>query len=117
MVEIKKFNIPCFVNGQSSVVGVYLGQPKEGNNPVHHQSVFLAQERGIIIPDDVLETLEKIRKIAERNGVSFIELCDYAFKSLQIGKKTQPEEGQTQTAATNVESHAEAAKSDTSNNT
>lgn len=90
MTQIKEFKIPCTANGQNSSVKVYMGNPEPEHNPITHQANFLAKERNITIPAEILETLDKLKKIAQENGVSFVELCEYALKSISISSITQP---------------------------
>jgi len=76
---MEKFTIPCRNNGVVSTVDVYLGNSADDNNPVQHQAHFLSEQRGIVIPEETMETLQKLKDIAAKNGASFIELVRYAI--------------------------------------
>ncbi len=82
MTQIKEFKIPCSINNQGSTVKVYMGNPDPDHNPISHQVEFLSKERGIAISQEILDTLDKLKEIASENGVPFVELCEYALKSL-----------------------------------
>lgn len=90
-VVIKEFEVPCITNGQSSTVTVYMGNPEREHNPIAHQANFLAKERGIVISAEIMTTLDKLKSIALENGVPFIELCEYALKSLKASGTVQIE--------------------------
>lgn len=82
-IVVKDFDVPCYINGKLSSVKIMIGDPKIGTHPIQHQNKFLMEEKGIVIPKEILDTLEKLLDIAQRNGVSFTELCEYALKSLE----------------------------------
>ena len=81
MTIVKSFRIPCFVGNQHSTVDIFLGNPNPENNPVKFQADFLASTKGISIPQEILDTLWKLKNIAAENGVPFVELCEYALKT------------------------------------
>jgi len=76
---MKKFTIPCDFGGKSAPFDVYIGNPKPGNHPLQNQSAWLSKERGGTIPGDVMESFAKLLDLAEKNGVSFEDLCVYAL--------------------------------------
>lgn len=76
---IKKFTVECDFKGQSSPFAIYIGDPKSDIHPIHHQDSWLTKERGGNIPDKVKESLEKLYKLSQENGISFSELCAYAI--------------------------------------
>jgi hypothetical protein len=78
---MKKFTIPCDFGGQKAPFTVYIGKPDPDHHPLHFQAEWLSKQRGGIIPAEVMEGLEKLKKIAIANNVSFEELCEYALAS------------------------------------
>jgi hypothetical protein len=76
---MKKFNIPCDFNGVRSMFAVYLGDPEFSHHPLHFQADWLGRERGGKIPGEVMESIAKLKELADRNNVSFEELCVYAL--------------------------------------
>lgn len=76
---IKKFTVECDFKGQSSPFAIYIGDPKSDIHPIYHQDSWLTKERGGMIPDKVKESLEKLYKLSQENGISFSELCAYAI--------------------------------------
>ncbi|MGL9682170.1 MAG: DUF2610 domain-containing protein [Wolbachia sp.] len=77
--SIKKFTVQCDFNGQSSPFAIYIGNPKSNIHPIHYQDSWLVKERGGNIPSNVKESLQKLYKLSQKNGVSFPKLCAYAI--------------------------------------
>jgi hypothetical protein len=77
---MQKFDAPCFFNGQKSTMPLYVGNPAPEHNPVEHQAKWVSEQKGGEIPKSVLDGLDEIMQIAKSNGISFEELCVYAFK-------------------------------------
>lgn len=80
--HLTKFNVPCAFGGQASEVAIYIGAPEAKHNPIYFQSKFIQDVRGGVIPQGVIESLEKLHQLSEENGVAFEELCRYALSSL-----------------------------------
>ena len=76
---MRRFTVPCDFNGQKSPFHIYIGDPQRAKHPLQNQSWWLSKERGGNIPQEVMDSFEKLRNIAEENGVSFEELCVYAL--------------------------------------
>jgi hypothetical protein len=84
---MKKIPIKCTTQSGAKVdQDIYIEKPKAGNNPVQFQYNFLSKERGVIIPKDVMESFSKLLEIAEKNGLSFEDLCVYAIESARNQK-------------------------------
>ena len=91
---MKKFTVPCDFGGQKAPFDVYIGNPKPGNHPLQNQASWLSKERGGTIPQEVMESFQKLLDLAEKNNVSFEDLCVYALNVAgQEGgdQQTQPE--------------------------
>lgn len=80
--NVTKFNVPCAFGGQASEVAIFIGSPESKHNPIHFQTKFIQDVRGGVIPQSVLESLEKLQKLSIENGVPFEELCRYALNSI-----------------------------------
>lgn len=76
---VKRLTIPCNFNGQTAPIDIYIGTPNGAQHPIYYQSKWLSSERGGQVPQDIMESIGKIQKIAEKNNVSFEELCYYAI--------------------------------------
>ncbi len=83
---MKKFIIPCNFNGQMSPFAIYIGAPEDRHHPLHFQADWLSKERGGQIPQEVMDSVAKLKEIADRNGVSFEDLCVYAIANNQNGE-------------------------------
>lgn len=80
---IKKFSIPCDFNGQKSPFTIYIGDPEPNHHPLNFQSNWLSKERGGSIPGEVMDSVAKLKSLADKNGVSFEDLCVYALGTAQ----------------------------------
>lgn len=78
---MKKFTVNCNFGGQSAPFTVYIGAPESKHHPLHFQSDWLSKERGGSIPEEVMESLAKLKELSERNNVPFEELCAYALEA------------------------------------
>ena len=76
---MKKFTVPCDFGGQKAPFDVYIGNPKQGNHPLQNQANWLSKERGGTIPQEVMESFQKLLDLADKNNVSFEDLCVYAL--------------------------------------
>ncbi len=76
---MKRFTVPCDFGGQKHPFHVYIGEPHPKKHPLQNQSSWLSSERGGTIPQDVMDSFEKLFKIAQENNVSFEDLCVYAL--------------------------------------
>ncbi len=91
---MKRFTIPCDFGGTKSPFDLYIGEPLPGYHPLHFQAAWLKEMRGGAIPEEVMESFAKLRKIAIENNVSFEELCMYALGSAaEEGKQDQTRDG------------------------
>ncbi len=79
-----KFTVTCDFNGTKGNFTVYVGAPEGNHHPLHFQNEWLAKERGGSIPQDVMDSMEKLMEISRTNGVPFEELCEYAIKSANL---------------------------------
>jgi hypothetical protein len=95
---MKKFTVPCDFGGQKAPFDVYIGNPKPGNHPLQNQANWLSKERGGTIPQEVMESFQKLLDLAEKNNVSFEDLCVYA---LNVAGQQNAGEQPTPPAATN----------------
>ncbi len=83
---MKKFTIPCDFGGQKAPFDVYIGDPKPGNHPLQNQAAWLSKERGGTIPKEVMDSFAKLLELAEKNNVSFEDLCVYALNAAEDAK-------------------------------
>lgn len=93
-VDVKVLSFPCqFQGGAQSSVNFYIGEPKPEQNPIHNQSQWLSSSRGGSPPEAILNSLDTLHKIAQRNNVPLGDLCEYAIKSISGSyDKTNPKE-------------------------
>lgn len=75
----KKFTIPCNVNGQSVMTDFFIGQPKADQHPIAFQAKWLGSEKNGVVPNEVMDSIAKIKKIADEKNVSFEDLCIYTI--------------------------------------
>lgn len=78
---VKQFTIPCQFQQSTSPVTLYIGHPEFTHHPVHFQSEWLSSTKGGTIPQDLMDTLQRLHDLANQNGADFEELCYYALIS------------------------------------
>lgn len=86
---MKRFTVPCDFNGVKHPFHVYIGEPHPKKHPLQFQAWWLSTERGGTIPQDVMDSFEKLFKIAQENNVSFEDLCVYALGTAAEENSTQ----------------------------
>lgn len=79
---MKKFTIPCVFGNEKAPFDVYIGDPAPNNHPLRFQSAWLAARRNGVIPQEVMESFEKLRALALKHNVSFEDLCVHAMKAV-----------------------------------
>ncbi|MCU7611477.1 DUF2610 domain-containing protein [Anaplasma capra] len=87
MTNIKKFIVPCEFGGKIAPFAIYIGEPRPDAHPVQHQNTWLSKERGGSVPEKVKNSLEKLHKLAKKNGICFADLCAYALSVASSNKK------------------------------
>jgi hypothetical protein len=80
---MKKFTVPCNFNGVKAPFTIYIGMPEDRHHPLHFQSEWLSKERGGTIPTEVMDSIARLKELADKNNVSFEELCVYALGAAQ----------------------------------
>lgn len=90
---MKRFTIPCDFGGQKHPFHVYVGEPHPKKHPLLNQSNWLSSERGGTIPQDVMDSFEKLFKISQENNVSFEDLCVYALGNAAAQKENAEKDG------------------------
>lgn len=88
---MKMFIIPCQVGEQKVPVQFYIGEPTPALHPIKYQTAWIDEVRGVKVPQDVLDSLQKLHEIAIENGVSFVDLCTYALNYPIEEKKPKAE--------------------------
>jgi hypothetical protein len=86
---MKKFTISCQFGASTGNFTVYIGKPEGEHHPLHFQADWLSKERGGAIPQKVMDSLQRLKEIADKNNVSFEELCEYALQAAKIEDKTE----------------------------
>ncbi len=80
---MKKFTVPCDFGGQKAPFTIYIGDPEPRHHPLSFQANWLSKERGGAIPGEVMDSVAKLKEIADQNNVSFEDLCVYALGAAQ----------------------------------
>lgn len=86
--RIVSFKIPCYFSGVRSEVDIHVGRPNEKNNPIQFQNKFLQDVKGGVIPPEIIDSLAKLKDLAEKHGASLQELCEHAFSALSAENET-----------------------------
>ncbi|MDX1923649.1 MAG: DUF2610 domain-containing protein [Rickettsiaceae bacterium] len=80
---MKKFIVTCDFGGQKAPFAFYIGNPEASRHPILNQADWLSKNRGGSVPPAFMETISKLKTLAEKNNVSLEELCVYALGSAQ----------------------------------
>ena len=88
---MKKFIVPCQFGNQTAPFTIYIGEPKGDVHPIQNQASWLSKERGGIVPQKVMDSLAKLRDLANQNNVSFEDLCVYALKVAENEEEDEEE--------------------------
>lgn len=96
---MKKFTINCDFGGQMAPFTIYIGTPKEGNHPLENQAKWLSDNRGGVIPGEVMEAIGKLQELSKKNKVSLEELCVYALGTEEEQAEMAAKQGIEQVAA------------------
>jgi hypothetical protein len=91
---MKKFTVPCDFGGSKAPFTIYIGSPEEKHHPLHFQADWLSKERGGTIPAEVMDSIAKLKDLAEKNNVSFEDLCVYALGAAQQEEEEEAEDSE-----------------------
>ncbi len=76
---MKKFTVHAQTAQGSQQVELYIGHPSEKFHPVYFQSTWMSSQRGITIPQNIIESLKQIQQLSIKNNMCFEELAAYAI--------------------------------------
>lgn len=79
---VHKFTVNCDYSGQKVPVTLYVGNPSIGNHPLNFQNRWLGDNKGVSVPSNIMKSFEDLIKVADKNAVSFDELCKYVVDEL-----------------------------------
>jgi len=86
---MKKFTIPCDFGGKKAPFDVYIGLPEQDLHPLQYQASWLVKERGGSIPQEVMDSFQKLYVLAKENNVAFEDLCVYALEEANKQKANE----------------------------
>lgn len=86
---MKRFTVPCDFNGVKYPFHVYIVNSPWPKHPLEDQARWLLEERGGVIPAEVMDSFAKLHKIAHENKVSFVDLCVYALGTAAAEQGTE----------------------------
>ena len=61
---VKKITVNCDFNGKSQPIHFYIGDSATAKNPIGAQAQWLNSERGGSVPANLMESMEKIKRIS-----------------------------------------------------
>lgn len=88
---MKRFTVPCLFNETKHDFHVYVGDPHNNHHPLKYQQAWLSEVRDGAIPQEVMDSFERLQKIAIENNVSFEELCVYAMGTASAEEEAENE--------------------------
>ncbi|NBV05628.1 MAG: DUF2610 domain-containing protein [Proteobacteria bacterium] len=78
----QKFTTNCDFAGKKIPVTLYIGNPSPNSHPLAFQEKWLSKEKGGNIPNEIMESFTKLKKIADNSKIPFEELCKYVVDEL-----------------------------------
>lgn len=90
---MQHFSIPCRFGTETSQFPLYVGEPAADCHPLEQQAAWLARERGGSVAQEVMDSFDKLLRIALENHVSFEELCVYAMNEAVDNQATDTGDG------------------------
>lgn len=76
---MKRFTVPCDFAGEKHDFHVYIGRPSTLSHATYYQTLWLKEERGGVVPEDVIDSFNKLYDIAVECDVNYEDLCVYAL--------------------------------------
>jgi hypothetical protein len=76
---VKKFTVSCDFAGKKIPVTFFVGNAAIGSHPIGFQSNWLGKEKGGVVPEKLMNSLMQLKEIADKNKVSFEDLCTYVI--------------------------------------
>lgn len=80
---VKKFTANCQAQGKTIPVTLYVGNPAIGSHPLNFQNRWLSDEKGLIVPPNIMRSFSKLVEISEKHRVPFEDLCGYVIDELK----------------------------------
>ena len=91
---MKRFTVACNFDGVAHPFHIYVGTPCPNCHPLKYQANWLQKVRVGVIPVEVMDSFERLQKIAIENSVSFEDLCVYALGTVsEEGASSSSETG------------------------
>ena len=85
---VRKFSLNCKVGGVESPIDFYVGNPQETSHPIGFQMKYLNQ-RGVEIPENVVNSMASLNEIAKRNRIPFEDLIQYVTDELNSSESVK----------------------------
>jgi hypothetical protein len=74
-----KCSVPCNFNGQTTKVDFFIGNPQVDVHPINFQAKWLSDVKGGSVPQNFMDSIQKVRELAEREHVSIEDMCLYTI--------------------------------------
>lgn len=100
---MKRFTVPCDFNGVKQSFHVYIGDPSPDIHPLYYQAQWLTDNRGGTVPQDIMDSFQKLASIAIEHNRVFEDLC---VEALGIAQHENHANENTTESATDDESEA-----------
>jgi hypothetical protein len=84
---VKKFEYSCDFRGEQHPVTFYIGDSQKGVNPISHQAAWLASEHGGKVSSELMDSLMKLKTIADAQKVPFEDICQYVIEEIKITRE------------------------------
>ena len=76
---MKTIAVPCDVDGKKVPIQFHVGEPHPTSHPIGHQAAWLGRERGVYVPQEVMDSMDDIHTKAKEMNIPFEELVAFAL--------------------------------------
>src|SRR5688572_6191211 len=76
---MKTIAVPCDVDGKKVPIQFHVGDPNPQAHPIGHQAAWLGRERGVYVPQEVMDSMDAIHVKAKEMNIPFEELVAFAL--------------------------------------
>ncbi|MEU8023045.1 DUF2610 domain-containing protein [Micromonospora haikouensis] len=82
---MRRLMVPCtFDTGETAMFPFVVGQPCADSHPLEQQLAWLARERGGQAPQEVVDSLAQVHRLAVEQSTKLEELVAYAMREAAV---------------------------------
>ena len=86
---MKTIAVPCDVDGKKVPIQFHVGEPHPQSHPIGHQAAWLGRERGVYVPQEIMDSMDDIHSKAKELNIPFEDIVAYALERALNEKETR----------------------------